>query len=144
MVPSLVLKTGDLLQIACMGPVVSTILAPHPMVGTGVISTDTTILCVQGDEIPPSALVPHPYISGSFVIPGMIKLNLTLPPTSKSMIYKVIGRPVLLMGVPFPVTLQVVTPAQMPAPPAPPVPDPLPSYPAIAQYISTTAWEISA
>ncbi len=145
MIPSLILKTGDLLTLAPMGPVVSTILMPHPMVGKGLIYKDTTPVCVEGDEIPPSAMVPHVYISGAFVIPGTMKLNLTLPATSKSWITSVSGKKVLLMGIPFNVTLQVVSPAMQPPPgPGPPIPDPSPSYSALATYVSTTVWEISA
>lgn len=131
-------KTGDLLQVTVTPPAVAPpLIVPGPLVGT---STDLTVVqmpaCLEGDEIPPSFMAPMPYIAPPFVTPGVATLKVTLGPTNTTMTTEN-GKKILLKGTaPMQVMLEVKAPAMQPTPGGP-VPDPAPSHPGTAQFITT-------
>ena len=137
------LRQGDLIKFTMLVPtlVVPPIMAPVPLVASGFHKINGMTVCLEGDELPPSLLVPLPYMDGSFTIPGMGTIKLTLPPTHLSKVDKDTSKPLLLQGTPFQAQFQVSTPAQMPAPPAPPIPDPVATKPMLVEYITTNPVE---
>jgi len=139
------LRQGDMIKFTMLVPtlIVPPIMAPVPLVASGFHKINSMPVCLDGDELPPSLLVPLPYTDGSFTIPGMGTIKLTLLPIHLSKVDKDRGKPLLLQGTPFQAQFQVSAPAQMPAPPAPPIPDPAPSKPLLVEYITMNRVEKS-
>lgn len=135
-----VLKTGDTVQFSMLGShIIPPIMAPVPLIGKGATYLENFMpVCLFGDELPPFLRVPLPYTDASFTIPGMGKIVLVLPPTHMAKTTTENFQPVLLAGPPFQAQFVVNAPAQMPAPPAPPVPDPVPVKNLMVSYITTT------
>jgi hypothetical protein len=134
-----VLQTGDLIKFTPTPPlVVPSITAPVPLIGTGSM-TNITMVCCQGDELPPFLRAPQPYTSGGFTIPGMGLITVTLLPVHLSTCMTVGGRKPLLKGTPFQGTFQVTVPAQMPVGVGT-VPDPVVSVPLMVEFISVVVW----
>lgn len=135
-----IIKTGDMLQVTVTPPAVAPMLvAPGPLVGT---SSSVFVVqmpaCLEGDEIPPPWLGPMPYMAPPFVTPGIATLKVTLGPTNKTATTEN-GKKILLKGTaPMQVMLEVKTPAMQPTPGGP-VPDPAPSHPGTAQFVTTNA-----
>ena len=120
------LKTGDFISFAPLGNhVCPMIIAPMPLQGNAArMLIDGKPACVMGDELPPPLKSPIPYMAPPYVIPGMGILDLKLPPSHLSKIYKVDGKPLLIMAGPFEAKFNVTVPAMQPPPgPAPPIPD---------------------
>jgi hypothetical protein len=132
-----IIRTGDMIQVTIPPPaIVPMLLAPVPLVGTGVTVTAVGMaVCLEGDELPPALRVPLPYTAPPFVTPGMGTLMVTLLPTNKTL-QTVNGRAILIKGATFPAQFQVTVPAMMPTPVGP-VPDPLVVKPGMAQFITT-------
>ena len=133
-----IIKQGDMIRITIMPPtVVPMLMAPVPLLGS---SSDMTVMsmavCLEGDELPPSLQAPLMYMSPPYVIPGTGTLSLSLTPTNTTMRTKN-GDPILIKGTPFTAEFSVASPAMMPAPPAPPVPDPVSKKTGIAEFITT-------
>jgi hypothetical protein len=138
--PNSVLVTGDMLQITMpmMGTAIMPMAAaPVPLVGS---SSKTLVggkpACLEGDELPPPLQSSMPYMSPPFVTPGTGTFSLILLPTNKSSMLKESGKAVLLKGTVFQAKFQVASPAMMPAPPGPPVPDPVMVKMGPAQFIT--------
>jgi Contractile injection system spike tip protein len=132
------LRSNDMIQITCAPAVVPTLAMPVPLIGTG-----TTVMiggqpaCLFGDELPPSIAVPLQYIQGPYATPpGMGTLKIMLLPNNMTK-KTVQGKPMLLKGGSFTATFTVTVPAMMPAPPGPPVPDPLMMKTFQCQFITT-------
>jgi len=123
-----IIRTGDQVQFnPTFGAAV--LIAPAITVITGSAMTVTASkmeACVLGDE--KKVILPGiPYISGSFVIPGVCTLTIQqLGADQTSMKTTVAGKPVIVKGTTFTAKMQVMSPAMQPNPPAPPVPDPVP------------------
>ena len=134
-----VLRQGDQIKFTMLVPtlVVPPIMAPVPLKASGHHKVLNMPVCLVGDELPKSIKSPLPYTDGSFTIPGTGTIKLTLPPTHKSKVDKDKGKPVLIKGPPFQATFQVSSPAQQPNPPAPNIPDPVPTKALLVQYITT-------
>lgn len=132
-----IIKTGDMIQITMTPPcVVPTVVAPVPLIGTGVtVLVNYMPICLEGDELPPFLLVPQPYIAPPYVTPGTGTLKVTLTPTNKTSTTKN-GKAILIKGTPFTAELTVMAPAMMPTPGGP-VPDPVVKKPGMAQFITT-------
>jgi hypothetical protein len=132
-----VIRTGDMIQITIPAPtIVPAIVAPVPLTGSSTnVTVVGTLVCLEGDELPPVLRVPLPYTSPPYVTPGMGTLSLTLMPnnTTKTTTN---GKPLLLLGGTFKATFTVSAPAMQPTPGGP-VPDPLTSKPGTAKFIST-------
>lgn len=113
-----------------------------PIPGVMVSSATKTMVtkkpvCLDGDEkkVVVSGVA---YISGSFVIPGVGTLTIQqLGGDQKSMKTKIEGKAPILKGTMFTAKFQVMTPAQQPNPPAPPVPDPVPTYMGQGMFVPT-------
>lgn len=134
---SAILVHGDLLQVTMNPPVVVPLLvAPVPLVASGFATIDGKVVCIAGDELPPSLRSPIQYMSPPFVVPGMGKLSVSLASDHKSATAADDGHVMLLKGATFQVKLEVQVPAQQPSPSGP-VPDATPSYAGTAQFIST-------
>jgi hypothetical protein len=135
----LVVKTGDMLQVTIMPPaIVPMLLAPVPLIGTGLqVLINNQPVCLQGDELPPSLLVPLPYTAPPFVTPGMGMLQVTLTPANLTLRSQFAGKSALLKGATFMAQFQVTMPAMQPTPVGP-VPDPVVLKPGTAQFITTT------
>ena len=82
-----VIRTGDLLSVSLLQPVVvPALVAPVPLVGTGVtVAAGGPAVCLEGDELPPVLRAALPYISPPFVTPGMGTLTVTLTPANKTL-----------------------------------------------------------
>ena len=140
-----VLKTGDMLKVTVTPPaVVPMLVAPVPLVGTGAPNQVNNMpICLQGDELPPALRAPMPYIAPPFVTPGLGTLTLTLTPSNMTLRTTVAGKPALIKGAVFNAIFTVTMPAMQPTP-AGPVPDPVPTKPATAQFITTTVNVLAA
>lgn len=132
-----VMRTGDMIQITIPPPcVIPTIIAPVPLVGTGVMVKVLSMpICLEGDELPPMLLAPQTYLSPPYVTPGVGMLKVTLAPTNKTMTTKN-GKAILIKGSTFIAEFNVMAPAMMPTPGGP-VPDPLLKKPGTAMFITT-------
>lgn len=133
-----VIKTGDMIKITIPPPtIVPPIVAPVPLVGS---SSSMTIegmpVCLKGDELPLLITPPLPYTSPPYVTPGVGTLKITLLPNNLTIRTKN-SKEVILKGATFIAEFNVSAPAMMPAPPGPPVPDPLTTKPGTAEFITT-------
>jgi hypothetical protein len=134
-----IIRTGDQAQFnPNFGAAI--LLAPAIGVITGSAATVMVagmIACVEGDE--KSVVVPGiPYMSGSFVTPGVCTLTIQMlgaDQTSKKT--RIGGRPVILKGTTFTARMQVLSPAMQPNPPAPPIPDPVPMNMGTGMFITS-------
>ncbi len=122
-----IIRTGDQVQfMPSFGAAI--LMAPAMTVITGSAATTSVVgmtPCVEGDE--KSVVLPGiPYMSGSFVTPGTCTLTIqSLGPDQTSKKTKIGGKAVILKGTTFQAKMQVMSPAMQPAPPGPPVPDPV-------------------
>lgn len=116
------------------------IVTPIPGVMTS-SATKTMVtkkpVCLEGDE--KNVVVPGvAYISGNFVTPGVGTLTIQqLGGDQKSMKTKIEGKAPILKGTMFTAKFQVTAPAMQPNPPAPPVPDPVPTYTGQGMFVPT-------
>lgn len=116
------------------------LLAPAITVITGSAATVMavkSVVCVEGDE--KMVMLPGiPYMSGSFVTPGVCMLTIdSLAADQKSTKTKATGKAVILKGNMFTAKMTVMAPAMMPAPPGPPVPDPVATGMGQGMFITT-------
>jgi hypothetical protein len=132
-----VIVTGDMIQVTIPPPtIVPQLMAPVPLVGTSQnVMVGGKLICLEGDELPPSLRAPMPYTAPPFVIPGMGTLEITLMPNNKTA-QTVNGKKILIKGATFTAKFNVQTPAQQPTPGGP-VPDPVAVKPGTAQFITT-------
>jgi hypothetical protein len=116
------------------------LLAPAIGVITGsavTVNAAGPTVCVEGDE--GTVIVPGiPYMSGSFVTPGVCTLTIqSLAADQKSTKTKAGGKAVILKGNMFTAKMQVMSPAMQPNPPAPPIPDPVLTNTGQGMFITT-------
>jgi hypothetical protein len=132
-----IIVTGDMIQVTIPPPtIVPQLMAPVPLVGTGQnVMVGGKLICLEGDELPPSLRGPLPYTAPPFVTPGTGTLEITLMPNNKTA-QTMNGKKVLIKGATFTVRFNVQTPAQQPTPGGP-VPDPVAVKPGTAQFITT-------
>lgn len=132
-----IIVTSDMIQVTIPPPtIVPQLMAPVPLVGTGQsVLVGGKLICLEGDELPPSLRGPLPYTAPPFVTPGTGTLEITLMPNNKTA-QTVNGKKILLKGTTFTVRFNVQTPAQQPTPGGP-VPDPVAVKPGTAQFITT-------
>ena len=92
-------------------------------------------ICIDGDE--KQVEVPGcTYVAPPYVIPGVGTLKIdSLAGDQKASHSNVAGKLMLLKGSNFTAKFEVQSPAQLPAPPGPPVPDGSPSYIGQGQFI---------
>lgn len=134
-----IIRTGDQVQfMPNFGAAI--LLAPAITVITGSAMTSNAVkmnICVMGDE--KKVILPGiPYMSGSFVIPGVCALTIMqLGPDQLSKTVKAGGKFVIIKGTTFTAKMQVVAPAMQPNPPAPPVPDPVPINMGTGMFITS-------
>ncbi|MCG8417873.1 MAG: hypothetical protein MJE77_08015 [Proteobacteria bacterium] len=133
-----IITHGDMIRITIMPPtVVPALMAPVPLVASSSdMKANMMLVCLEGDELPPSLQAPLTYMSPPYVTPGTGTLSLTLTPTNTTMKTKN-GSPILIKGSPFTAEFQVVSPAIQPGPA--PVPDPVSKKTGIAEFITTNA-----
>ncbi len=93
--------------------------------------------CVEGDER--SVVVPGcAYFSGAHSIPGVGTLKIErLAPDQIAQNTRFAGRRALLVGAMFTARFEVQSPAQMPAPPAGTIPDPMPFYSGQGRFVTS-------
>jgi hypothetical protein len=120
---------GDMIQITLNPPCVApTLVAPIPLVASGIEKVGDRAVCMVGDEYPPMLRSsPVQYISAGFV-GGMGKINITLGSDNKT------SDSWLLKGGVFDVKLVVQQPAIMPGSG---VPDPQQIYTGTGQFITS-------
>ncbi|MFN0151575.1 MAG: hypothetical protein ACKVU1_12800 [bacterium] len=132
-----IILNGDMLQITMTPPtVVPSVIAPLPLVGTGVfpgISLAQTI-CIDGDEMPPPLKAPQPYMDPVYSVPGMGMFKITLMPNHKTMVTKCMDKAILLKGATIMIEFTVTVPAMMPPPAS--TPDPVVKKMATGQFIT--------
>lgn len=94
-------------------------------------------VCLEGDE--KNTQVPGcMYIQGGFVIPGAGTEKISaLAGDQTTQKVKCNGKPLILKGSKFTAEFQVSAPAQQPAPPASPIPDPSPQYSGNGLFVTT-------
>lgn len=133
-----VIRTGDMIQITIPAPaVVPAIAAPVPLTGSSTnVTVVGTLVCLQGDELPPVLRVPLVYTSPPFVTPGTGTLTITLMPDNLTKKVTNSGKPLLLKGGTFQAMFAVNSPAMQPTA-AGPVPDTVVQKPGTAKFIST-------
>lgn len=133
-----ILRTGDqAIFMPAFGQAV-VVVAPGTLTGSGApVTVAGMTVCVDGDES--SVTVPGcAYVSGNFVTPGTGTLLIdSLGADQLSKKTTVGGKAVMLKGTTFVAKFQVMSPAMQPNPPAPPVPDPAPSYVGQGQFQTT-------
>lgn len=134
-----IIRTGDQVQfMPNFGAAI--LLAPAITVITGSAVTSNAVkmnICVVGDEL--KVMLPGiPYMSGSFVTPGVCMLSIMmLGPDQLSKTVKAGGKFVILKGTTFTAKMQIIAPAMQPNPPAPPIPDPVPLNMGKGMFITT-------
>ncbi len=113
------------------------VVRPGVMQGSGKMTLTGKKVCLEGDEKQlsvPGCL----YTAGPFSIPGVGTIQISaLSPNQLSKKTKLGGKALVLKGANLVAKLLVQTPAQQPAPPGPPVPDPVPQYAGVGSFITT-------
>jgi len=132
-----IIVTGDMIQVTIPPPaVVPMLMAPVPLIGTSQkVMVGGKLICLEGDELPPSLKAPMPYTAPPFVTPGTGTLELTLMPNNKTLQTED-GKKILVKGATFTAKFNVQSPAMQPTPGGP-VPDPLMVKVGTAQFITT-------
>jgi hypothetical protein len=134
-----IIKTGDFIKFTVPPPlVIPMIAAPVPLIDTSMDMCDKRPICLFGDELPPTLLVPLPYIQAAFV-GGMGTLKVMLTPLNMTLAAMTTNskKPMLIKGAVFPATFTVTVPAMQPTP-AGPIPDPVLLKPLTAEFVTTT------
>ena len=134
---SKVIIDGDMIQISINAPcIVPQLASPVPLVASGFSKVTDKVVCVEGDELPPSIKSPLVYMSGGYTIPGTGTVKVTLNDDNKTSVAKDKDKKMLLKGSTFQAEFDVQSPAQMPTP-AGPQPDPMSKYTGTAKFITT-------
>ncbi len=126
-----ILITGDqVIFDSAFGPA-TVVVQPGVMNGTGKSKVMGKRVCVAGDEM--RVMVSGcPYTTATHSTPGTGSLMIQkLIPPQQSMRSKSGKKPVLIATSKFIAKFMVMVPAQMPAPPGPPIPD------TMIQYVGT-------
>jgi hypothetical protein len=132
-----VIIDGDMIKITINPPcVVPQLIPPVPLVASGFSKITDKVVCVEGDELPPSIKSPLVYTAPPFVIPGTGTVKVTLNDDNKTSVAKDKDKKMLLKGSTFQAEFDVQSPAKMPTP-AGPQPDPMSTYKGTAQFITT-------
>jgi len=132
-----VIVDGDMIQITINPPcIVPQLIPPVPLVASGFSKITDKVVCVEGDELPPSIKSPLTYMSGAYVIPGTGTVKVTLNDDNKTSVAKDKDKKMLLKGSTFKAEFDVQSPAQMPTPTGP-QPDPMSKYTGTAMFITT-------
>ena len=134
-----ILVTGDLAMFdAAFGPA-TVVVRPGDMKGSGKTKVMGKIVCVDGDE--KKVMVSGcTYTTATHTTPGSGSLFIQqLVPPQKSMKTKSGKKPVLIATGKFIAKFTVMVPAQMPAPPGPPIPDTMLQYVGQGEFKSTQA-----
>jgi hypothetical protein len=132
-----IIRSGDTVQfLPNFGAAIVTV-APTTITGSATtVTVAGPAACVDGDE-KSVVLAGLPYISGSFVTPGVCTLTIqSLGADQKSMKTKIMGKAVILKGTMFTAKMQVTAPAMQPAAPSP-IPDPVVSGVGQGMFITT-------
>lgn len=131
-----IILNNDMLQITLDPPAICpTLMAPVPLIASGLSTVNDMAVCLEGDELPPSLQAPMPYTSGAFTIPGMGTVSVTLQSANKTQVATDSGKAVLLKGQTFQAKFSVTVPAIQPGPAA--TPDPIATKSGTAQFITT-------
>lgn len=132
-----ILIDGDqAIFLPTFGPAVVTV-RPGRLTGSGKGSIANKKLCIDGDER--SVVLPGcPYVTPVYSIPGQGTLKIAALAANQKARQTTTGETaVLLKGGSFVARFEVQQPAQQPAPPAPPIPDPTPLYSGSGSFITT-------
>lgn len=126
-----ILITGDQVIFDSAFGLANVVVRPGVMQGTGKASVMGKKVCVAGDEM--RVMVSGcPYTTATHSTPGTGSLMIQkLVPQQESLRTKSGKKPVLIATSKFVAKFMVMVPAQMPAPPGPPVPD------TTIQYVGT-------
>ena len=113
------------------------VVQPGKLEGSGPATLKGKTVCVDGDESKVS--VPGcMYMTPQFCIPGTGTLKIAaLAGDQKATKTKSGSKAVLLKGSQFTAKFEVQSPAQQPAPPAPPIPDATPQYSGHGMFVTT-------
>jgi len=132
-----VLIDGDQAMFVPAFGAATVVVRPGQLTGSGPLKVTGKAACVSGDES--SVSVPGClYMAPPYVIPGTGTLEISalagdqLAPTSKTG-----GKQLMVKGSTFTAKFSVQAPAMQPAPPAPPVPDPVSQYSGSGSFITT-------
>ncbi len=115
------------------------VVVPQPgkLEGSGPGTLKGKKLCVEGDEGNVS-VAGCTYMTPQYCIPGSGTLKIaSLAGDQKAKKTNTGGKAVLLKGKKFTAKFEVQSPAQQPAPPGPPIPDPTPQYSGNGMFVNT-------
>lgn len=137
-----ILIDGDTVNFIPAFGLATVVVQPGTLSGSGKGTVGGKPVCIEGDEA--NVSVPGcNYIAGAYSIPGTGTLKIdalggdqTATKTNSP------DKPVLLKGTMFTAKFEVQSPAQQPAPPAPPIPDATPFYSGNGSFQTTnTKWK---
>lgn len=109
---------------------------PGKLKASGTAKLSGKKICLDGDE-KQVEVMGCSYVSGGFVIPGTGTLKIAALAPNQTTKKTKNGKPVMLKGAMFTAKFEVQSPAQQPAPPGPPVPDPAPMYSGQGNFVTT-------
>lgn len=132
-----VLLDGDQVNFLPMFGAAIVVVQPGKLQGSGPGTFNGKNLCVAGDEGNVS-VAGCTYMTPQFSIPGTGTLKIdSIAGDQKATKTKTGGKEVLLKGNQFTAKFEVQSPAQQPAPPGPPVPDPMTQYTGNGMFMTT-------
>lgn len=132
-----IVRTGDTVQFMPNFGAALVTVAPTTITGSAAgVNVVGMTACVEGDE-KTVILAGLPYISGSFVTPGICTLTIQqLGSDQLSQKTTIGGKKVILKGTTFTAKMQVTSPAMQPTPGGP-VPDPVVMGTGSGMFITT-------
>nr|VFJ43042.1 MAG: hypothetical protein BECKDK2373B_GA0170837_100422 [Candidatus Kentron sp. DK] len=134
-----ILITGDKANFLPAFGAAIVVVRPGVLQGSGPATVNSKKVCVAGDE--KKLQVPGcPYTAGGYVIPGTGTLKIAaLAANQKAKESHTGGKAMLLKGGQFTAKFEVQSPAKQPAPPGPPIPDPMPQYSGQGMFVTTNS-----
>jgi len=111
-----VMVTGDTVTVTFATMTITSAPGPQPLVGSGAgLRVGGFVVCLEGDELPPSLKGPLSYTDGPFRNPGTGTLKLLpVKGVNTTRVLTDGGRAVLLKGAVFPAVFTVTSPATNP------------------------------
>lgn len=131
-----IIVNGDKIQFTVQPPaIIPSLSAPLPIIASGFSAKGVMKVAVDGDENLKMLNAPQPYTTATHTVPGTVSVKVNLPPAYKTKTATDKGKAMLVKGSgPWDVLITVQTPAQSTS--VPPVPDPVATKPAKAQFVT--------
>ena len=132
-----ILMDGDKVMFVPVFGAAIVVVKPGDLKASGPATVNGKKICIDGDE--KNVSVPGcMYMTPQYSIPGSGTLKIAaLAGNQKATKTNTGGKAVLLKGGNFIAKFEVQSPAQQPAPPAPPIPDATPQYSGNGMFMTT-------